>query len=239
MKYLILIATLVSTPLFAKAVIANPANEGPNLDKKSVYAHPIVDPQIDSLGGIRKLASIEEEEEKDEYSELGKGLCLAYTASAKSSIVEEMRNTIVDTMGKVDPPNPNPTDREIIEFLNKHSEKLTCWGKHYLAVAFDDGVYMEVYTEFFKVDSDDADAYKVNFDAVTMTYNPSNPDPKNLEPMTILDYIQKVALRDIAISGSTTGTQNVKYIRSMIRGPKHAAKFFAELPEPEKRAFAR
>lgn len=222
MKYLLLFTILVSASVHAKAVSSDHSDGCPTCIKKDPYGDPSVDGQLALMGKMREKV---EEGGQTEYEALGVSLCNTY--STNGDIVKEMKNTIRDTMGKVEvPPNPNPTDREIFEFLNKHTDKLTCWGKHYLAVAFDKGVYMTVYKEFLKVDSDDPDAYKVNFNSVTMTLNPHTGEE---EPMTILDYIQKVALKDSSISNSTTATKNVKYIRKMIRRPKYDAKFYKEI----------
>tara|TARA_R110001592_G_scaffold7032_3_gene39522 strand:- start:66847 stop:67425 length:579 start_codon:yes stop_codon:yes gene_type:complete len=174
--------------------------------------------------------------DRDHLSDLGANVCGSYTVDTGTTIIKQMRDTIAIAMGKVDG-NQNPTREEMFAFLNKHTNKLTCWGKHYLAVAFDKGVYMTVYKEFLKVDSDDDDAYPVNFNSITMTYNPSNDDPDNKEPMTILDYIQNVALKDRSIIMSPDAVKNVKYIRKMIRRPKYGALFYRELPEAERVEF--
>ena len=204
MKYLILIATLVSTPIFA--------------------GDPSVDPALEEMRGAARSVG-------DEYTTLGGSLCTSYNLDTDTA--EQMKATIRVTMAAQVNGNSNPSKCEMVEFLNTHKDKLTCWGKHYLAKAFDEGVYMSVYTDLFKKDLYSKNECQIDYNSITMTYNPAT---KTKEPMTILDYIENVVLHDRAILISTTATRNVRYIKNMII-KKFGAKNFRELPEAEQQPF--
>ena len=165
-----------------------------------------------------------------EYESLGMSLCSKYNADA--DIIIEMKHTIRKTMGRVEG-NANPTDKEIITFLNTHKNKLTCWGKHYLMQAFDEGVYITVYKDLFKKDLYKKGEYQIDYNSITLTYNPETGQE---EFMTILDYIEKVTLKDRFIYNSPDSVRNVRYIENMIR-KRFGARYYYELPEAEKQAF--
>ena len=169
---------------------------------------------------------------QSEYAALGQSLCLNY--STDSDIIEQIKLTVIDTMRTVqDKPDYRPTDKEIITFLNTHKHKLACEGKHYLAKAFDEGVYMTVYKKLFKKDLYKKGEYQIDYNSITLTYNPVTGQE---EPMTILDYIENVALKSYTIKDSPDSVRNVLYIRSMIR-KRFGALNYIDLPEADKEAF--
>jgi len=136
----------------------------------------------------------------NEYKALGRSLCNKY--NTENGIIVQMKETIKTTIERVEGnTNPNPTDKEIITFLNAHKNKLTCWGKHYLAKAFDEGVYMTVYKKLFKKELYKKGEYQIDYNSITLTYNPETGQE---EFMTILDYIEKVALKSFTIKIAQT-----------------------------------
>jgi hypothetical protein len=171
-----------------------------------------------------------------QFADLGDSLCNSY--SSQSSIINELKQTVQSKMREViKDPKFKPTDAEMVAFLNKHKNKLTCGDKaekrHYLAKAFNERVHMIVFKDLFETDLYKKDEYKIDYNSVTVMYNPSN---KEMEPMTILDYIQKVAIKIDHIADSPDDLQNVKNIRGLV-SRNFGGKFFTELPQSEQRAF--
>jgi hypothetical protein len=169
---------------------------------------------------------------------LGKNLCGSYNTDPHvNTIKAEIKIIIKDAMRKVlKDPELKPTKAEMVAFLNKHKNKLTCGkGKaltHYMAKAFNERVFMTVFKDLFETDLYKKDEYKIDYNSVTVMYNPST---KEMEPMTILDYIQKVALKLDHIKISPHATQNVKNIRGLIIR-KFDGKFYDELTDAEREA---
>lgn len=215
--------------VFARAVSSDPADGCVHCDKDHVYGDPSVDAQLASLDKMAELAGAGNEV-PDEYSDLGMNLCGSYNVDG--DIMKQMKATIVSTMGRVEG-NKNPSKREIVEFLNKHKNKLTCWGRHYLMKAFDERVFMTVYKKLFKEDLYSKDEFKIDYNAVMKIYN---PETKQMEPMTVLDYIEKVALKLDHIVVSPDSVRNVAEIRRLIIR-KFGAKHFSELTLAEKKDF--
>jgi hypothetical protein len=110
---------------------------------------------------------------------------------------------------------------------------ITIWGKHYLAKAFDEGVYMTVYKKLFKKELYKKGEYQIDYNAITLTYN---PETGQAGFMTILDYIENVALKDKAKKNSPDDLRNVLYIRKLIR-KRFGALYYYELSESDKEAF--
>ncbi|WP_197479613.1 hypothetical protein, partial [Oleiphilus sp. HI0132] len=118
---------------------------------------------------------------------------------------------------------------DVINLLNKNKNSMICVdGKHFINFAIEKGYYNEIIDELFYnelyTESDHLD-----FNAITMTLNPSTGLE---EPMTVLDYIDKVALKDPAISGGPTATREIKEIRELLI-EEFGAKPFSELSEAE------
>ena len=166
----------------------------------------------------------------DEYEALGASLCNKY--NTENGIIVQMKETIKTTMERVEGKS-NPTDKEIITFLNTHKNKLICWGKHYLMQAFDERVHMTVYKKLFKKDLYKKGEYQIDYNAITLTYNPQTDQE---EFMTILDYIEKVALKFDHIKDSPSDLRNVAQIRRLIMR-KFGALNYIDLPEADKEAF--
>ena len=103
----------------------------------------------------------------------------------------KVKHTIVDFLED----NLNikdPSKKEIISVLNKHKNELTCDDKHFMSYAIKRGLYNEIfYFLFFDENDLYSEEYKLDFNAITKTYNPKT---KEYELMTVLDYIEKVAL---------------------------------------------
>ena len=129
--------------------------------------------------------------ERDQYDFEGLGRSLCGTYNTDDGIIKHMRLSIANTMERVDG-NANPTDKEIITFLNTHKNKLTCWGKHYLAKAFDEGVYMTVYKDLFKKDLYKKGEYQIGYNSITLIYNPATGQEADISQLA--RDTEKVAL---------------------------------------------
>ena len=220
------LATLIFLTLLCLPFTSNAEPETSYVDHGS---RSLPDPQLLALAKTTEVAN--KGVHRDHFQALGENLCGSY--NTQGDIVQDMKSTIKTTMGKVKKdPDFQPTDRELFEFLNTHTNKLTCWGKHYLAVAFDKGVYNTVYKDFLKIDSDEPGAFKINFNSVTMMRNPKTG---HKEPMTILDYVHHVMLEDPAVLKDRGATEDMKYIRGKMRGSdNHSALFYKEIEAAKK-----
>lgn len=134
----------------------------------------------------------------------------------------EIKNFIEDALGI-----KNPSKEAMISTLNKHKHDLTCVGKHFMSEAIDRGLYNEIFYFLFFDESDlYSEEHKLDFNAVTKTYNPVT---EQYEYMTVLDYIEQVALNSRQTPGST---RELKEMREAIID-LFDAKRYTELTAPD------
>jgi len=161
-----------------------------------------------------------------DFRSLGSRICFAYLSKGdKAHMVKmEIKNFIEDALGI-----NNPSKEAIISTLNKHKHDLTCVGKHFMSEAIDRGLYNEIFYFLFFDESDlYSEEHKLDFNAVTKTYNPVT---EQYEYMTVLDYIEQVALNSRQTPGST---RELKEMREDIID-LFGAKRYSEL-SPEEQA---
>ena len=157
---------------------------------------------------------------------LGERICSMYLAGNITASVERViKSFMIEEMGIENP----PTER-IVNVLNRHNADITCDnGKHFTHYAFELGKYNEIVGKLlitrFRVSED----IHYDFNSPIMTYN---PETKQEEPMTMVDYIDKVALKTFNISGgeNSSGTKHINRIRKMIT-KRFGAVRFEDLPE--------
>ncbi|AKV97141.1 hypothetical protein ACP86_13805 [Marinobacter sp. CP1] len=123
----------------------------------------------------------------------------------------------------------SPSKEQIITILNDHKHELTCGDKHFMSHAIKRGLYNEIFYFLFFDESDlYSEEHKLDFNAVTKTYNPVT---EQYEYMTVLDYIEQVALNSRQTPGST---RELKEMREDIID-LFGAKRYSEL-SPEEQA---
>ena len=137
----------------------------------------------------------------------------------------EIKNFIEDALGI-----NNPSKEAIISTLNKHKHDLTCEGKHFMSQAIKRGLYNQIFYDLFFNDQVGlhSEEHKLDFNAVTKTYNPVT---EQYEYMTVLDYIEQVALNSRQTPGSTRELKEMREAIIHVFG----AKRYSEL-SPEEQA---
>jgi hypothetical protein len=130
-----------------------------------------------------------------EYTQLGATICALYSRSRNLTVSVEIAiyNFIKEEEGVSD---PSPID--VLRLLNQHKHELTCNGKHIVNRAFERGKYNEIVDELF---AGELYTEEVKFDFNAITYA-KNVETGKDEAMTVLDYIEKVALIEFAVSNS-------------------------------------
>ena len=127
--------------------------------------------------------------------------------------------------------NNPPTNADIIRMFNANKNKMKCRGLHFVTylmrqnlggVVFDDFINDAIFDENEQVFFD--------FNVVTDIYNPVTKTP---EPMTVLDFIEKVAFHTRSIVGSEISRAHYEMIREIII-VDYGAKRFSELSEAER-----
>ncbi len=166
-----------------------------------------------------------EEAKEPDYSVLANSLCSLYDGSRV--LVEASKDTIYKFISKHENV-ANPTIEDMIYHLNLHKHEMTCSGTNYLSYAFERRAYNFIILDLFanQLYSDDI---LLDFNSITMT---KNPETNREEPMTVLDYIDKVALKTYTIAGDNTTQREIKEIRQMLV-EYYGAKHFSELGEVE------
>jgi hypothetical protein len=162
-----------------------------------------------------------------DYELLATRICALYSRSRNltASIEKSIYNFI-----KEEEKITNPTPVDVLRLLNQHKHELTCNGKHIVNRAFERGKYNEIVDELF---AGELYTEEVKFDFNAISYA-KNVDTGKVEPMTVLDYIETVALKTYSISGSKTSSG-----RSEITGLKEllieefGAKRFSDLSKED------
>ena len=161
-----------------------------------------------------------------DFVDLGSRICNMYLSDNITGSTERViKNFMIEEMAI-----ENPTTERIVNVLNEHNADITCnSGKHFTHHAFELGKYNEIVRALlikkFRVSED----IHYDFNSPIMTYN---PETKQEEPMTMVDYIDKVALKTFNISGgeNSSGTKHINRIRKMIT-KRFGAVRFEDLPE--------
>ncbi len=231
MKYLILTILFISALGHAREVPMN-QRDGMVDCCKTVEGNPANGKELDIVRGIANATS--KPKPKPDYGLLASRICSFY--SSASSLVKSVKHLIMTFM-KNEVLIENPTPADALKFLNLHKNELTCQGKHIINYAFERGKYNEIVDDLF---NDDDGIYTeevhLDFNAITKT--------KNLltgvvEPMTVLDYIDNVALVDIAISGhgpDSPARREITELRELLV-EDFGAVSFTELPLKERQDF--
>ncbi len=165
--------------------------------------------------------ALAEEAKEPDYRELAKSLCALYDASR--TLVDSSKLSIMKFISKHENV-ANPTIEDMIYHLNLHKHEMICYNINYLSYAFERGAYNQIILDLFanQLYSDDI---LLDFNSITMT---KNPETNREEPMTVLDYIDKVALKTSSIAGDNTTKREIKEIRRMLI-EDFGAKPFSEL----------
>lgn len=157
------------------------------------------------------------------YGDLASRLCKLYSISG--GIVEDSKDAIFIFIKSVEEGYPTPSNKEVIKLLNANKHSMICEnGKNFINFAIEKGYYNEIIVALFGEELY-TDEVLLDFNAITVVYN---PETKTKEPMTVLDYIGKVALKDPAISGSEGSKREIKEIRELLI-EEFGAKPFSEL----------
>ena len=165
------------------------------------------------------------------YSSLGETICTLYSRSRNLTV--SVRKTIYKFIIKHEGiSNPSPAD--VIRLLNQHKNELTCGGEHIVNYAFKHGKYNEIVDELFAGDLYTEDV-KFDFNAITYA---KNVDTGKVEPMTVLDFIEKVALKKRSISGAPSDKREITELKELLI-EVFGAKRFADLAVEERQAFLR
>jgi hypothetical protein len=161
------------------------------------------------------------------YTLLGARVCSLYSRSRNLTV--SVNRTIVKFI-KEEEGVSDPSPIDVLRLLNKHKHELTCGGEHIVNHAFARGKYNEIVDELF---AGELYTEEVKFDFNAISYA-KNVDTGKVEPMTVLDYIETVALKTYSISGSKTSSG-----RSEITGLKEllieefGAKRFSDLSKED------
>jgi hypothetical protein len=130
------------------------------------------------------------------YSSLGETICTLYSSSR--NLTSSVRKTIYIFITKYEGIS-DPTPTEALLLLNKHKHELTCSGEHIVNHAFARGKYNEIVDELF---AGELYTEEVKFDFNAITYA-KNVETGKVEPMTVLDYIETVALKKPVLAKSS------------------------------------
>ncbi len=169
--------------------------------------------------------ALAEEAKEPDYSILANRLCTTYNRSR--ALVSDSKSIIKDFVSKHENV-ANPTIEDMVYYLNLHKHEMICDNINYLSYAFERRAYNLIILDLFanQLYSDDI---LLDFNSITMT---KNPETNQEEPMTVLDYIDKVALKTYTIAGDNTTKREIKEIRRMLI-EDFGAKHFSELGEAE------
>lgn len=231
MKYLILTIVFISALGHAREVPMN-QRDGMVDCCKTVEGNPANGKELDIVRGIANATS--EPKPKPDYKKLAAGICYFYNSS--ETLVRSVKHLIMKFM-KEEVGIKNPTPADALKYLNLHKNELTCQGKHIINYAFERGKYNEIIDDLF---NDDDGIYTedvhLDFNAIT---NTKNPETGLVEPMTVLDYIDKVALKVDSISGSDPNSSSKREINELreLLVEDFGALSFTELPIKERQDF--
>ncbi len=228
MKFLIMTIVFISALGHAREVPMN-QRDGMVDCCKTVEGNPANGKELDIVRGIANATS--ELKPKPDYELLSARICAAYNTSGP--LVKSVKLLIMTFM-KDEVLIENPTPADALKFLNLHKNELTCQGKHIINYAFERGKYNEIVDDLF---NDDDGIYTedvhLDFNAIT---NTKNPETGLVEPMTVLDYIDKVALRARLMTGATSSHREITELRELLV-EDFGAVSFTELPIKERQDF--
>ena len=224
MKYLIITFIFLSAPIFAKAVPEHNQKDCISCDVK-MEGNPATASELES---IRKIASATA---VVDYRILGSRICGLYVISR--NLTGSVKTAIYDFIKEKEKiANPSPAD--VLRLLNKHKNELTCAGKNAIAKSFEYGKYNEILLDLF---TGELFTEEVRFDFNAITYT-KNPTTGIVEPMTVLDFIEKVALKERSMSGADSSKREINGIKDLLI-EEFSAKRFEDLPLEERQGFER
>lgn len=185
-------------------------------------------PKAEGLGSTPKIASATA---VVDYRILGSRICGLYVISR--NLTGSVKTAIYDFI-KEEEKIANPSPADVLRLLNKHKNELTCAGKNAIAKSFEYGKYNEILLDLF---TGELFTEEVRFDFNAITYT-KNPTTGIVEPMTTLDFIEKVALKERSMSGSPETHGEINDIKGLLI-KEFSAKRFEELPLKERQEFER
>ena len=187
--------------------------------------------KLSNTGELVDATNVSASNGEADYGSLAITICAFYDSARY--LVKSVKHLIMTFMKeKVGIKNPTPADA--LKFLNLHKNELTCEGKHIINYAFERGKYNEIIDDLFN-DEDGiyTDEIHLDFNAIT---NTKNPETGIVEPMTVLDYIDKVALRARLMAGATNSHREITELRELLV-EDFGAVSFTELPLKERQDF--
>tara|TARA_R110001592_G_scaffold7032_3_gene39523 strand:- start:67668 stop:68297 length:630 start_codon:yes stop_codon:yes gene_type:complete len=162
---------------------------------------------------------------KPKYTLLGARVCSMYSSSR--NLLGSTKKVIYDFIEDVEGVS-NPTPADVIRLLNQHKHELTCSGLHIVNHAFARGKYNEIVDELF---AGELYTEEVKFDFNAISYA-KNVDTGKVEPMTVLDYIETVALKTRSISGSPSDQSEITGLKELLI-EEFGAKRFRDLSKED------
>ena len=156
-----------------------------------------------------QVAADEETVVKPNFDALGNNICNEYN---DDNIPVATRVAVYDHAKKFYKKKNNDLEN-IVNMMNQNAGEIKCEGKHFIHYAFEKGKYQEVVSKLlFRVLADKDKGIHYDFNAVTMTDDPTTEEYKFV-PMTVLDYIDKVAMNTPSISKSEGSQVRINAIR--------------------------
>jgi hypothetical protein len=118
--------------------------------------------------------------------------------------------------------------------FNANKNKMKCRGLHFVTYLMSQRLGSVVFDDFINdAIFDENEQVFFDFNVVTDIYNPVTKTP---EPMTVLDFIEKVAFHTPSIVGSDISRRYYEMVREgLIEG--YGAKRLVELPEAEREPY--
>jgi hypothetical protein len=145
---------------------------------------------------------------------------------------ERLKSLVVNFMTRNNLSHNNPpTNADIIRMFNANKNKMKCRGLHFVTYLMGEDLGGVVFDEFINdAIFDENEQVFFDFNVVTGVYNPTTKKP---EPMTVLDFVEKVALPERSRDGFEISRADYEGTREALI-EAYGAKRFSELSEAER-----
>lgn len=162
------------------------------------------------------------------YERLAGGLCSRVFSGTidNQSVKAGLKSKLYRFMKKYNISN-NPTPGQAIQMMNAHKHEMKCNHKNFVIYLMDAG-FGELIFEFLNDDMYDEEHF-FDFNSITWL---TNKKTGVFEPMTVVDFIEHVALVEPRISGTRNMQRIYREIKEAII-TEYEGKRFSELPKAE------
>lgn len=172
--------------------------------------------------GLLLPVQVSASDDDSRFLGLAEAIC-GYYGSTGANFQTKFNEAMKSHMGKFEN-TPNPTPKQIVDYLNRNKDKMTCGSgkneKNYMMVAFDESAHIVLFQKIFRGQYIAQDR-SARIDVNVVSYTGENGAPE-----TLVDYLDRMLAENKRSEGILKQVKKLrKYFVIKLDGKK-----FSELP---------